>query len=353
MNKKMAKDTPKVLSPDLEAPSASLRKEAYERAAAVWEMEPWIDFIEEQVLAIRFADGTERFLSVLGSHGEYRALALYPDAASYWRIRGVDDGDETDLMDAFMSTAQLQLFFCKSSELMRGERAAIKASGVKFPRGVNPSFVSYIPGFAPDAMGAGEMRETLRFVKAFYGFRKDHMAGEVRPLAHPFDLYTTWTENENGLWAKGENDFSPMLPVATTIDQDLLDKVAALEVKRHLFLEIGVFPVPVGKTPSGRGKMSKLVMVVDKATTFVCVARVVETPDDRETDWTPVVETVLNGVCALGVRPEMFASSSRKMEAILKGLCATEFKGTKVFEHSPCYTAKTAFADISAGLFGR
>lgn len=86
MNKKMTKDTPKVLSPDLEAPSASLRKEAYERAAAVWEMEPWVDFIEEQVLAIRFADGTERFLSVLGSHGEYRALALYPDAASYWRV---------------------------------------------------------------------------------------------------------------------------------------------------------------------------------------------------------------------------------------------------------------------------
>ena len=256
-------------------------------------------------------------------------------------------------MDAFMSTAQLQLFFCKSSELLRGERTAIKASGVKFPRGVNPSFVSYIPGFAPDAMGAGEMRETLRFIKAFCGFRKDHMAGEVRPLAQPFDLYTTWTEDEKGCWTKGENDFSPMLSVATMLDQDLVDKVAALKVKRHLFLEIGVFPVPVGKTPSGRGKMSKLVMVVDKATTYVRVAKIVETPDDRETDWTPVVETVLDGVCALGCRPEMFASSSRKMDGILKGLCATEFKGTKVMENSPCYTTKAAFADISAGLFGR
>ena len=197
------------------------------------------------------------------------------------------------------------------------------------------------------------MRETLRFIRAFYGFRKDHMAGEVRPIAQAFDLYTTWTEDEKGCWTKGENDFSPMLPVAATIDQNLVDKVAALKVKKHLFLEIGVFPVPVGNTPSGRGKMSKLVMLVDKATTYVLNARIVETPDDRETDWAPIVEMVLNGVCALGFRPEMFASSSRKMDAILKGLCATDFKGTKVMEHSPCYTAKAAFADISAGLFGR
>ena len=42
------------------------------------------------------------------------------------------------------------------------------------------------------------MRETLRFIRAFYGFRKDHMAGEVRPIAQAFDLYTTWTEDEKG-----------------------------------------------------------------------------------------------------------------------------------------------------------
>ncbi len=48
--------SPKVLSPDLEVPSAELRKEAYELALSVWDMMPWVDFIEEQVLAIRFAD---------------------------------------------------------------------------------------------------------------------------------------------------------------------------------------------------------------------------------------------------------------------------------------------------------
>ena len=349
----MSAKIPRVVSPDLETPSDELRKEAYELALSVWEMEPWIDFIEEQVLSIRFADGAERFLSVMGRNGEHRAIALFPNAATYWRIRGVEDGNETDIMDAFMSTAQLQLFFCKSPELMRGERAAIKASGVKFPRWVNPSFVSYIPGFAPDAMGAGEILETLRFLKAFYGFRKDHMACEVRPLSRPFDLITTWTEDSGGNWTKGEDEFSPMLPVAATLDPDLINRVAALKVKKHLFLEIGVFPVPVGRTPSGRGKMSKLVMLVDKATTYVLGTEIVETPNDRETDWTPIVESVLRNVSKLGFRPEKFATTSRQMEAVLKSLCQTDFNGSKVFEHSSCVCVKTIFTDFSSRLFGR
>ena len=347
----MKPDIPKVLAPDLEAPSADLRREAYELAAAVWDMKPWVDFVEEQVLAIRFADGAARFLSVLGSHGEYRALALYPDAASYWRIRGVDEGDNVDLMDAFMSTAQLQLYFGKSSELMRGERTAIKASGVKFPRGVNPSFVSYIPGFAPDAMGAGEMREALRFVKAFFGFRKDHMACEVRPLANQFDLFTTWSEDEDGGWTKGENDFSPMLPVAVSIDNALVEKVAALRVEENLFLEIGVFPVPAGRTPTGRGKMSKFILLVDGTRQFALGTDMIETPDERETDWTPILESVLGKLCVLGMRPKYFASTSRKMEAILKGLCVTQFNGSQLFEHASCDSAKAMFEEISAGLF--
>ncbi|MGN0852147.1 MAG: DUF6930 domain-containing protein [Kiritimatiellia bacterium] len=344
---------PKILSPDLEMPSAELRKEAYELALSIWDMMPWVDFVEEQVLSIRFADGAERFLSVLGSHGEYRALAFYPDAASYWRIRGADEDEQVDLMEAFMSTAQLQLFFCKSPELLRGERAAIKASGVKFPRGVNPSFVSYIPGFAPDAMGAGEMRETLRFIKAFCGFRKDHMANEVRSIARPFDLYTTWAEDAKGCWTKGENDFSPMLPVVATLDQNLVGQVAALQVKQKLFLEIGVFPVPAGRTPSGRGKMSKFVLLADGPTQFVLGTDIVETPDDRETDWTPIVESVFKTLCKFGMRPKHFASTSRQMEAILNGLCATSFKGSKVVERASCASAKAAYSEISARLFGR
>ena len=142
-----------IRKPDAEQPDVALLREAYELASEVYDMEPWIDFIEEQVLAIEFADGARRFLSVMGRQGQHLAVALYPDMGTYWRIRSIREDDDADAFDAFMCTHQLQLVFCRASEQMKGERASIKASGVKFPRGVNPSFVSYVPGFAPDAMG--------------------------------------------------------------------------------------------------------------------------------------------------------------------------------------------------------
>lgn len=342
----------KVTRPDLETPTGELRKEAYELALSVWEMAPWLDLIEEQLLAIRFKDGTERFLSVMGSNGEHRAIALYPNAATYWRMRGIDNDDNDDLLDAFLSTNHLQLYFCKAPDLLRGERTAIKESGVKFPRGVNPSFCSYVAGFAPDAMGAGELRETLRFVRAFLDFRKDHAADEIRPLARPSDLIATWTEDGDGNWTKGEDEFSPMLPVAVTLDENLVRKVAALKVRKHAFLEIGVFPVSVGKTPSGRGKMSKLVMLVDGPTQYAFGAEAIETPDDRETDWTPIIDAVFRKLCNIGFRPEIFASTSRQMEAILQGLCNTDFKRSKVFARASCDSAKAMFRKFSSQVFG-
>lgn len=114
----------KVTRPDLETPTGELRKEAYELALSVWEMAPWLDLIEEQLLAIRFKDGTARFLSVMGSNGEHRAIALYPNAATYWRIRGIDNDDNDDLLDAFLSTNHLQLYFCKAPKRLKHQTTA-------------------------------------------------------------------------------------------------------------------------------------------------------------------------------------------------------------------------------------
>ena len=222
---------------------------------------------------------------------------------------------------------------------------------MKFPRGVNPSFVSYMPGFAPDAMGAGEMRETLRFIRAFFGFRKDHMSFAVRPLNSPHDLISTWAEGADGSWTFHEDEFAGMLPVAVSVDNSLISKVAALKTNAKMFLEVGVYPVPVGRTPSGRGKMSKVVLLVDHESHLALTVNVFETPDDRETDWAPmldfVLETMLNG----GFRPGRIATNNSQMGAVLGNLCASNFAGTEYVPHATCSAANEVFDMISSRMF--
>ena len=346
----MKKELIKVTTPDLEVPSNELRKEAYELALSVWEMAPWIDYVEERVLAIRFNDGSEKFISILGSQGSYKAIAIYPNIGTYWRIRSLDQFDSHDMLDAFMSTNQLQLYFGKASELLRGEKTAIKSSGVKFPRGVNPSFISYISGFQQDAMGANEIRETMRAIKAFFAFSEKHEACEVRQLENPMDSITTYQEDKEGKWEKIEDDFSRLLPVAVTLDETLVNDVSKLNAHKTMVLECGVFPVPAGQTPSGRGKMSRFVVIVEGLSKYALHSELIESPDNRETDWTNIVECILKEVCKLGVRPKYFACSNVQVEGILNGLCTTRFKGSKVMERASCDGAKEVFEEVSAML---
>lgn len=338
--------------PDVVKPDAKLLQEAYELASEVYDMEPWIDFIEEQVLAIEFADGSRRFLSVMGRQGQHVAIALYPDMGTYWRVRCVEEGDEVDAFDAFMSTHQLQLVFCSASNLMKGERAAIKASGVKFPRGVNPSFVSYVPGFVPDAMGAGEMRETLRFLRAFFAFRKDHMSYNVQPLDTPADLVSTWAEGPDGSWKFGQDEFSHLLPTTLKVNEGLLSKFAQMAVNKKMFLEVGAYPIPVSKTPFGRGKMSRLVFVTDHASGYIFATHVFETPDDRETDWTPIFEFVLKTMLKLGKRPGRLATSNVQLNAVFATLFMAECGGTEVVQDRYCESAREAFMAFRQDFFG-
>ncbi len=340
-----------IRKPDVVKPDTKLLQEAYELAAEVYDMEPWIDFIEEQVLAIEFADGARRVLSVMGKEGQHFASALYPDMGTYWRIRCAEEGDKVDVLDAFMSTSQLQLVFCRANNLMKGERAAIKASGVKFPRGVNPSFVSYISGFAPDAMGASEMKETLRFLRAFIAFRKDHMSYDVHPINVPSDLVSLWTEGPDGSWKFRKDEFSHLLPTTMKVDEGLLSKFAHMAVNKKMFLEVGVYPIPSGRTPSGRGKMSRLVLVVDHASGYVFATDIFETPDDRETDWTPIFEFALETMLRLGKRPGRLASSNLQLGAIFGSLFMGEIKGTEFLQDRYCESAREAFEIISSRFF--
>ena len=115
--------------------------------------------------------------------------------ADYVRVRSIDDSDVYDIEDAFFSSHQLQLAFEGAANMNKGEMADIRASGLKFKRGMNPSFVSYVPGFAPGRMGAGELTRFLDFTRAFMAFCGQYGSDAIATNDAPMKLVTTWRED--------------------------------------------------------------------------------------------------------------------------------------------------------------
>lgn len=322
---------------DDKKPSPEQLREAYELALRLWELAPWdMPMGENQLLAVEHADGRKYALSVMGEYGEHRAVAVYPRVSSYCQIAGIPQHDELRLRDAFFAIRQTQFAFLRATDLQKGEREAIKASGVKFPRGVNPSLVSYVPGYAPAMMGSNELDEAMEAIKVFLEFFKEHSAEGIRLFNKQGDLVSTWRESSDGKWVFGDDDFSTMHPVAVNLSQKLLDKVANLPVNDKLNLEIGAIPVPCGRSDSGRGFMGRFMIAVEGATHFSMGVELLSPPDGREFDWTPAVEFALGVMVKFGYRPGHLAVLGESLKCVLSNLCRTVLKGTTFLPNSEC-----------------
>ena len=343
-----AKQVMELMAIDETKPSEQQLREAYELALRIWELQPWgMPMGENQLLAVEHADGRRYVLSVLGEYGEHRALTIYPDVASYARIAAAPSEDEIRLKDAFFSIRQKQFAFLKAAELLKGERAAIKASGIKFPRGVNPSLESFVPGYAPAMMGAHELAEAIDCAKVFLAFMESHSAEDIAIYNGPCSLVSTWKESQDGTWTLGKDDFSPLFPVAVRIQPGLVEKAAVLPVNEELNLEIGAIPVPCGRDGSGHGVMARLMIAIEGTTHFALGTTIISPPEGHELDWTPAVEFVLNTMLNLGCRPRRLAVLGESLKGVMSSLCKTSLTGTEFLPHSECDAVREAFDFMS------
>jgi len=328
---------------DLTPRSPELLSKAYDLAKRVYDRALWEEMEERQLLAVELKDGRKRVLSVMGGQGTHLAIALYPSKAEFERLHAIDDNDIHDIQDAFFGLNHLQLAFGPASELQEGEMKDVRASGVKFKRGVNPTFVSYVAGFAPARMGGEEMAEAVEILEAFLTYLDKFGSESLPVLTHTSQLLQTWIEDASGVWTKGENDYSGCLPVAVNMNESLVSRVAALPVKKGLFLEIGAFVIPLGRGVDKRGKMSRLLLAVDGPTQLVLDTDIIVAPDDSEFDWTEAVDFVLNTMIKLDCRPQNLAVFGHNLHGVVKKLTRNYFHGTKFWDDCPCDSAHEAF----------
>ena len=339
---------PKPISLDETKPTVEQLCEAYETALRLWQLQPWdLPMGENQLLAVEYANGRRCVISVLGEYGDHHALTIYPDVASYARIAAIPPGDELRLKDAFFSICQRQIAFLKAAQMPRGCREAFKASGVKFPRGVKPSFETYLSGYEPVMMGARELTDTVEDAKTFLEFMESHSVEHIAIYDGPGSLVSTWREFPDGKWAFGEDEFSPLFPVAVNMSPELLKKASALPVNDKFNLEIGALPIPCGRNDAGRGIMARLVLAVEGETHFTMGTTIVSPPKGRELDWSPAVDFVLKTMVQFGYRPRQLAVLGESLKGVMSGLCKTALKGTEFLPHSECDAVREVFCLMS------
>lgn len=335
---------------DLTPRSAELLTRAYDLAKRVYERAPWKEMEERQLLVVELKDGRTRVLSVMGEQGTHLAIALYPSKAEFARMNTIDERDVCDLEDAFFGMNHLQLAFGPASELQPGEMKDVRASGVKFKRGINPTFVTYVAGFAPARMGGEELSETVEILEAFLAYLDKFGSSSLPVLTHTSQWLTTWIEDVSGIWVKGEDEYSGRLPVAVQIDDGLVAKVAALPIKKDFFWEVGAFVIPAGRGVDRRGKMSRVILVVDGPTQFALGTTIVSAPDDAEFDWTEAVDFVLKTMVKCGCRPESLAVFGHSLHGVFKNLTCNSFPGTEFLDDCPCDSAHAVFEFLAERL---
>ena len=335
---------------DFSEPGTELLKESYELAARVWAMSPWEKIRENQILGVLRADGRCRFFSVMGREGTHRAIAQFMSVAAYHRINAIDPHDNYDCMDAFFSTLQFQLAFGPADDLMKGEKERIKSAGMKFKNGAKPSFFSYMPGFEPWRLGADELKEYVEFAKIFIDFLETHDANEVAAVEADYPGVSIWKEGKDGKWSLILDEDENRTAVTAEIPPELIAEVQALPANKKEYLEVGVFPIPMGKTPQGRGKMSRIILFVDGPSQFVRKFEMIESPDDTEFDWSPVCVKILEAMQEFGNRPGHLAVFGKCAQAVMRTICDEIFDDTEFMPNNPCDSAHEVFKLMSQQL---
>ena len=158
---------------ELLLPSHHEARKLCQLAAEIKSLSPWQWMEETDVFGVEDPDTDEiAFVSVMGTVGEYEAVAAYRGAEGIYGFIDVQTDDSAS-HDRLIEIPQVQLSFSEPGFLEKRDRELLKGSGVKFT-GSRPLFRSYRPGFLPWFITLSEARmlihalsQTLEMSKRF------------------------------------------------------------------------------------------------------------------------------------------------------------------------------------------
>ncbi len=326
---------------------------AHALALRIWKLAPWERLEEECVAVLKLADGRERVLSPMGMLGEYHALAFYPDFATFRAVHdfsGCGDNPLTGLV-----FWQWQLAFLKSSELLPGEAAAIKAGGLKFARGHLPSLECFAPGFLPHPVGGRELADLVELLGAAVALYSDPKAMDKLPENPSAGSVPVWTRTPDGNgWRLKREPRPAELCFPLDLPPSLLARLRALPVKDRV-VSFAEAIAPVGE-PGTRRQAYRIPLAADETAGFPAPPNLPETANTPPRVLRPsdtlakLAETLL--APPFGYMPARLATPGCYLPRFLKRLAELHGGNVRYDPRAPTATVE-AFQNELDGLLSR
>lgn len=253
-------------------------KELLDLAIRVKQLKPWQWMEETDLIGIENPETREMgFISVMGSVGEYEAVALYLGAEGLHGFIDFED-DEYATVDRVIERPHLQAAFSERKYLEKWDRDLIKQLGMKFTgAGPWPMFRSYRPGYLPWFITLPEARFLIYALSQTL-----HVATSVRDEAQPF--HPTGRVEKGGYLMRVSHSAESELiwqdqvwqiprpkvaPIPTIVDSVVLEQLKPIP-QREIELEVDLFLAPgkIGK-PGERPLSPYVLMVADSDSGFI------------------------------------------------------------------------------------
>jgi hypothetical protein len=253
-------------------------QELLELAIRVKQLAPWQWMEETDLVGIESPEtGEIGFISVMGSVGEYEAVALYLDAEGFYGFLDFVE-DETATADRLLETPHLQAAFSERKYLEKWDRDLIRQLGMKVARSqASPIFRSYRPGYLPWFVTLPEARFLIHALSQIIG-----IATRLRDGVQPFNptgridqggyLMRVSRKAESGLIWEDQVWQIPRPkaePVRALVDSVVFEQLKRIPQSQHqLEADFLLAPGRIG-APGERPLAPYMLMVADSESRFI------------------------------------------------------------------------------------
>lgn len=288
----------------------ALWREVYELAGSIWRLAPWTFMDETDVFGVEEPRSKDLgFVSVMGTLGEHRAVAVYQGAKGLYEFLSLESASG-DLSPArFLDMPQVQLSFEKRTALEPGDRAVLRRLGISaFTGDAWPLVRSYraacMPWFAePDEL---RLLHTALTQLLELAPRIERDATCLRPSSKSGVLVRARSgSGASAAWGESFVTISPPKPdhISVRIDPDLIDDVRDLPDADEV-LEVECFRTETVIAEAGkRPYFPYALLICNAGSGLVLHADLLDPTPSLTTMWASTPERVARQLAKIGWIP--------------------------------------------------